>query len=143
MAKGYWGPVPLFRVSVKAIMPYSGRFLLLKNKKGFWDLPGGKIEASEDAVGALKRECQEEIGITLEPTKIIDTSIRVRNKKPSIFIVFYLCPELTKPKTITLSDEHLLFDFFPLESLMDLPIQAAYRKALAACSKYQKENAKA
>lgn len=137
MKQGLWKDKPLFRVSVKAIVPLSDKFLLLKNKKGFWDMPGGKVETDEDALGALKRECQEEIGVMLEPIKIIDTWIRFKHKKPSIFVIFYLCAELTEPQKIILSDEHLRFSFFSLKSLADLPMHAGYRDALVNCSESQ------
>jgi len=33
---------------------------------GRWELPGGKVEPGEDDVGALIRECREELGVTIE-----------------------------------------------------------------------------
>lgn len=44
---------------------------------GFWEFPGGKIEASESVFDALKRELHEEIGITiLEATPFLQTQHR-------------------------------------------------------------------
>jgi 8-oxo-dGTP diphosphatase len=33
---------------------------------GFWELPGGKVDPGESDYLALVRECQEELGVTIE-----------------------------------------------------------------------------
>lgn len=59
----------LFQVGVKAVITNTeGRVLLLLAAKGFhdahWDLPGGRIEDNQTAEEALRREIEEETGIT-------------------------------------------------------------------------------
>ncbi len=57
----------LFSVSVKAlIVDDEGKFLMVKENNGVWDLPGGRLENSEAILDALKRECLEEIGVEIE-----------------------------------------------------------------------------
>lgn len=63
----------LVQVSVAILMKPDGEYLLAsrpngKGWAGWWEFPGGKIEASETPEHALIRESQEELGIT--PTQI-------------------------------------------------------------------------
>lgn len=55
-------------VAVGMLLQSDGRFLLCtrppgKAYAGYWEFPGGKLEAGEDVVSALSRELAEEIGI--------------------------------------------------------------------------------
>jgi 8-oxo-dGTP diphosphatase len=62
------------RVSAKAIIIAGGKILLLKHedKDGDWySLPGGGQENGETLIGALMRECQEEINATVEVNDIL------------------------------------------------------------------------
>ena len=65
-------------VAVGVLIDAEGRFLLTSRPEGkvyagYWEFPGGKLEAGETVVQALRRELQEELGITIghaEPWKI-------------------------------------------------------------------------
>ncbi len=61
---------PEVQVAVGVLVRADGRFLLTsrppgKAYAGYWEFPGGKIEAGESVHDALQRELQEEIGITI------------------------------------------------------------------------------
>jgi len=57
----------LYRVSVKAlIFDQEYHILVLEYDAGGWGLPGGGVEHGESPRDALRRECQEELGITIQ-----------------------------------------------------------------------------
>lgn len=56
-----------YRISVKAaIKDEPGRILLLREKDGSWELPGGGLEHGENPREALTREITEETGMNVE-----------------------------------------------------------------------------
>jgi 8-oxo-dGTP diphosphatase len=57
-------------VAVGVLVQADGQFLLTtrpcgKVYEGYWEFPGGKLEPGESVAQALRRELQEEIGITI------------------------------------------------------------------------------
>jgi len=57
-------------VAVGVLVDPQGRFLLTSRPEGkvyagYWEFPGGKLEAGETVEAALKRELHEEIGIDI------------------------------------------------------------------------------
>ena len=61
-------------VAVGVLIDAEGRFLLTsrpdgKVYAGYWEFPGGKLEAGESVEAALKRELHEELGIAVDAAR--------------------------------------------------------------------------
>src|SRR5262245_23017038 len=61
----------MIEVAAAVIQRADGSFLLAQRPAGkvyagYWEFPGGKVEAGEDAAAALSRELHEELGIDVE-----------------------------------------------------------------------------
>ncbi len=65
---------PVTEVEAGILLDSEGRYLLGQRPEGkpyagYWEVPGGKIEAGESVFAALKRELQEELGIDIESSE--------------------------------------------------------------------------
>ena len=68
----------LVQVAVGVLVRADGAFLLTSRPEGkayagYWEFPGGKLEAGETIEEALRRELQEEIGITIQNCELWKT----------------------------------------------------------------------
>jgi 8-oxo-dGTP diphosphatase len=65
----------LIQVAVGVLVRADGAFLLTSRPEGkayagYWEFPGGKLEVGETIEEALRRELQEEIGITIQSCEL-------------------------------------------------------------------------
>ncbi len=70
----------LTEVAVGIVQRPDGQYLLTtrpqgKAYAGYWEFPGGKLEAQESVVAALRRELQEEINITIADAEMVRTDV--------------------------------------------------------------------
>jgi 8-oxo-dGTP diphosphatase len=80
VARTALGKRPVTEVAVGILIRPNGDFLMTtrpvgKVYAGYWEFPGGKLEAKESVVEALRRELIEEIGVTIEDALVWRTSV--------------------------------------------------------------------
>jgi 8-oxo-dGTP pyrophosphatase MutT (NUDIX family) len=96
-------------------------YLLLHYESGHWDFPKGHIESGEDPEETAKRELQEETGIS--EMRLVDgykQTLRYffRQKGIGIFkVVIFFLGETTQSE-VTLSAEHVGFDWLPYDAAL-------------------------
>ena len=72
---------------------------------GTWGLPGGKAEAGESLLVAMKRECEEEIGGFPDFVKLVPLEMFTSEDNKFSYHTFFCC--VTEEFIPTLNHEHL------------------------------------
>ena len=77
------------------ILVENGKVLLSRRKQGshlagMWEFPGGKAEPGEDPRAALRRELEEELGITTRIGEIVDVAFhRYDDADKAVLLLFF------------------------------------------------------
>ena len=120
-------------ISVKGVLIHQDRVLLLLNERDEWDLPGGRPDPGEDHRAALKREVQEEAGLTVEVGEALGEHLFEVLPGRFVRIVPFAC-RLIGGSDVVLSHEHLETRWLPLaelgESIAGHPLPAGYLGAI-------------
>ena len=81
------------KVAVAALVEDNGLVLLVRRvndpQKGFWTLPAGFIDAGEDPQLALIRECQEETGLQVRITSLVDVIAGQEHPRGANILIVY------------------------------------------------------
>lgn len=120
------------RTTVKGILMRDNKILLVKDTKGVWELPGGRIDFGETPNEALKREFNEELGWdNLTVGDIIDAwsfqSIKPERVLHFIVLVF-TC--FSNEERIVKSDEHSDFAWIPIQDVDSLEMKDGYKNSI-------------
>lgn len=109
-----------FPVSVKSLIFDDKRFLLIKNERDEWDIPGGKIENNHNVIETLVREVKEELNITIDNYNILLAKKYLFRKQEIIVIVYN--SKITNEDPISLSFENIDYNFFSYNEINQLKL---------------------
>ena len=82
-------------VVAAAVIIRAGCVLLTRRAEGqhlagLWEFPGGKLEDGESPEEALARECEEECGIEIAVSEILEVT-HYRYPEKDVLLLFYRC----------------------------------------------------
>lgn len=120
------------RITAKGIISQAGRVLLVRDHRGKWELPGGRIEFGENPADALTRELREELGLANVAVEDIIhawsfTSTAEDTQYHFIVLVYECRAEIDQ---IQRSDEHETYGWFSPRELSTLDIRSGYVDAV-------------
>lgn len=115
-----------FNVGIKAAIIQDEKLLVMKHAaKGYWDLPGGRIDDDETVMQTLARELGEELpGIEVHTVGSVITVFRVPNVEfengSGLVLVVYKVTVEFDVGDIALSDEHSELRWVTFEEALEL-----------------------
>ena len=123
------------KISTKAIFYQDGKILFVRDYKGKWELPGGRIEFGETPENALKRECEEELGLKdIKIGDIIDAwsfELKSENTEKQFILLTYECfTDNLEIKLNHLNNEQSEYSWFSLDDIQNLEMRDGYKKSI-------------
>ena len=111
-------------VAVGVLLRSDGSFLLTSRPKGkvyegYWEFPGGKLEAGETVEQALRRELHEELGITIGAAELWQTQLV---DYPHALVRLHFCKVRQWDGTLQMrEDQSFAWQQLPVEVVPVLP----------------------
>jgi len=129
----------LWPVSVKGVIfNAQGEVLLLRNPRGEWELPGGRLEPGESPQDCLAREVREECGIRAVPSQPLVARVFEVIPGKRVLLVPFLCA-LDGLSGIRLSNEHSKGGFFSAGVLRKMRLPRDYASIIVEARKVSQE----
>jgi len=114
------------KVAAAVLVEQDGAVLLVRRanepRRGLWTLPAGFVDAGEEPAAAAARECQEETGLTVEITGLVEIVAGREHDRGADFIIVYRGQ--VAGGTLLAADDADAAEWFPLSSLPPLAFRA-------------------
>jgi 8-oxo-dGTP pyrophosphatase MutT (NUDIX family) len=120
---------PHYPVSVKAVLFVDGLCVLLRNDRGEWELPGGKLERGDTMEDTVVREIEEELGIRATVERIVDSWVYSVNGV-DVVIITYLLASTAAAADLRLSAEHQSIGRFAVSAIEEIDLPQGYRDSI-------------
>lgn len=131
---GQWLPSDYFAyrhpVSVKGVCFAEGKLILVRDERGAWDLPGGKLQKGERLDDCLAREMEEELGIAVRVEKLLAATLRRIEDQVDVVVLLYQCATQCPLAHLRLSSENFAIGFFDPSELDALGLPSPYLEAI-------------
>ncbi len=113
------------KVAVAALIVQDSQVLLVRRAndplRGLWTLPAGFVDADEDPVEAVVRECREETGLDVRVTGLLDVLYGREHPRGADILIAYQAQVISG--SLTASDDVDASGFFALDALPQLAFQ--------------------
>jgi 8-oxo-dGTP pyrophosphatase MutT (NUDIX family) len=120
-----------FPISIKGVVVRDGKVLLLKNDRGEWELPGGRLELGETPEQCVVREVAEETRWAVTAGPILDTWMyHIMTVRKHVFIVTYGCYPASDGAPVV-SHEHTDIGLFGESEVAALTMPDGYKCSIA------------
>lgn len=127
-------------VSVKGVLVHRGRVLVLRNDRGEWELPGGRLDDGETPEEALRREILEETGLRVSVGSLVDAWVFRVTPREKVLVLEYACringrrwqyARRTNGKGgVRISHEHIASAWLPVTELNREPLPRGYLRGI-------------
>jgi 8-oxo-dGTP pyrophosphatase MutT (NUDIX family) len=122
-------------ISVKGVLLVVDKAVLLKNDRGEWELPGGRMDPGESPKQTLLREFREELAIDVEPLDMLDSYVFEVIPSKFVTIVTYGC-RLRGEFAPRVSEEHVEYGLHAIENLERIPLPSGYARSIRSWSEH-------
>lgn len=130
----------LVPVSVKGIVFEDNAVWLRKNERNEWELPGGKIDPSEQPTDTVIREMREELGYEVVVKDLVSAHMYTIKKSIDesygVLVLMYTCDVTSRSGVFELDGEagRAEFQAFRLTEIEKLNMPAFYKEAIIKAS---------
>ncbi len=116
-------------MSAKDVTLDRDRVILLRNERGEWELPGGRLEAGESPEECVAREVLEELGLSVEVGPLLDAWVYEPLPERRVLVLAYGCL-LEDIGGMEHSAEHTALGSFEVDGLGEIDLPAGYARVV-------------